>query len=233
MPAASGWLIRWITDDYVSRAQDGVVPQIDADTWHEWRRLFWDGIPSEHRSSVVTDKNPWNFDAIGVILQLFPDARIIHVRRNPMDTGLSIYRNQFSKGLQFANRLEDIAHYYGEYARLMAHWDRVAAGRFTTVQYEDFVRDFETAGPALLAACGLEWEPACRNFWESKRVIGTISTVQARRPLESRASRAEHYGARLKPLRDGLSEAGVDLETGAVAWEFLTPARAPLSNTQP
>ena len=207
--------IRWITDDYVSRAQEAVVPQIDADTWHEWRRLFWDGIPPEHRASVVTDKNPWNFDAIGVILQLFPDARIIHVRRNPMDTGLSIYRNQFSKGLQFANRLEDIAHYYGEYARLMAHWERVAAGRFTTIQYEDFIRDFETAGPALLAACGLEWEPACRNFWESKRVIGTISTVQARRPLESRASRAEQYGARLKPLRDGLSEAGVDLETGA------------------
>ena len=154
------------------------------------------------------------FDAIGVILQLFPDARIIHVRRNPMDTGLSIYRNQFSKALQFANRLEEIAHYYGEYARLMAHWERVAAARFTTIQYEDFVRDFETAGPALLAACGLEWEPAWRNFWESKRVIGTISTVQARRPLESRAGRAEHYGARLKPLRDALLKASVDLETG-------------------
>ena len=192
-----------------------MVPPIEADTWHEWRRLFWDGIPTEHRASVVTDKNPWNFDAIGVILQLFPNARIVHVRRNALETGLSIYRNQFSKRLQFANRLEDIAHYYGEYARLMTHWEQVASGRFTTIQYEDFIRDFETAGPALLSACSLEWEPACRNFWESKRVIGTISAVQARRPLKAHVSRAEHYGAWLRALRDGLTKAGVDLESGA------------------
>jgi hypothetical protein len=182
----------------------------------EWRKLFWQGIPLEHGASVVTDKNPWNFDAIGVILRLFPDARIIHVRRNPMDTGLSIYRNQFSKAMQFANRLEDIGHYYGEYARLMAHWDRVAAGRFTTIQYEEFIRDFDTAGPALLAACGLDWEPGCRNFWESRRVISTMSTMQARRPLETRAGRADKYATELKPLADALRAAGVDLKTGAL-----------------
>jgi hypothetical protein len=98
----------------------------------------------------------------------------------------------------------------------MAHWARVAPGRFTTVQYEDFVRDFEAAGPALLAACGLDWEPGCRNFWESRRAIGTMSLVQARRPLEARESRAERFGARLAPLRDALERAGVDLATGAL-----------------
>ena len=89
---------------------------------------------------------------------MFPDARIIHVRRNPVETGLSIFRNEFRKFLPFASRLEDIGHYYGEYARLMAHWERVLGDRFTTIQYEDFVAQFETAAPALLAACGLEWE---------------------------------------------------------------------------
>ena len=60
---------------------------------------------------------------------------------------------------------------------LMAHWARAAAGRFTTIQYEGLVRDFETAGPALLAACGLDWEPACRTFWERRGTIGTMSFV--------------------------------------------------------
>ena len=172
-------------------------------------------MPRSDGAAVVTDKNPWNFDAIGVILRLFPDARIIHVRRKPLETGLSIFRNQFPKAMQYANRLEDIGHYYGEYARLMAHWDRVAAGRFTTIQYEDLVRDFDTVGPALLSACGLEWEPACRNFWESRRVISTMSTMQARRPLETRGGRADKYAAELSRLRIPCNRRG-SIETGAL-----------------
>jgi hypothetical protein len=208
--------MRWIIDDFLARAGTTALPQFDGSTWDEWRNLFWQGVPVLHGSRVVTDKNPWNFDAVGLILQLFPDAGIVHVRRNPMDTGLSIYRNQFSKGLQFANRLEDIGHYYGEYARLMAHWDRVAEGRIVTIQYEDFIRDFDTAGPALLAACGLEWEPGCRNFWESRRVISTMSTMQARRPLASAAGQAEKYALELVPLAESLLAASVDLKTGAL-----------------
>ncbi len=208
--------MRWIIEEFVSRSRAGAKPATDEDSLREWRRRYWDGIPPGQGAPVVTDKNPWNFDAIGLILRLFPDARIIHLRRNPMDTGLSIYRNQFSKAMQFANRLEDIGHYYGEYARLMSHWDRVAGGRFTTIQYEEFVADFDSSGPALLQACGLAWEPACRNFWESRRVIGTMSTMQARRPLEARAGSAKQYATELKPLADALLAAGVDLETGAL-----------------
>jgi hypothetical protein len=97
----------------------------------------------------------------------------------------------------------------------MAHWEAAAPGRFTTIQYEDFVRDFDASAPRLVSACGLDWAPGCANFWESRRVIGTMSTLQARRPLEARAGRADAYGSRLDPLRDALAEAGVDLETGA------------------
>jgi tetratricopeptide (TPR) repeat protein len=208
--------MRWILPEFLARAQEGAVADIDAATWAQWQALYWQGLPAGAVAEVVTDKNPWNFDAIGLIARLFPLARVIHVRRNPVETGFSIFRNQFAKPMQYANRLEDIGHYYGQYARLMAHWARVAPGRFTTVQYEDFVRDFEAAGPALLAACGLDWEPGCRNFWESRRAIGTMSLVQARRPLEARESRAERFGARLAPLRDALERAGVDLATGAL-----------------
>jgi tetratricopeptide (TPR) repeat protein len=211
--------MRWVMEDFLSLARASAVPQPDDGSWEQWRRQAWAGIPDARGAAVVTDKNPWNFDAIGLILRLFPDARIVHVRRNPMDTGLSIYRNQFSTAMQFANRLEDIGHYYGDYARLMAHWERVAGGRFTTIQYEEFVRDFDAAGPALLEACGLDWEPACRNFWESRRVIGTISTMRARRPLELRAGLAEKLATELEPLAMALRAAGVDLETGELRSE--------------
>lgn len=204
--------MRWIVAEWLGRLREGGFQAGEPDAW---RRLYLQDLPAAPGIEAVTDKNPWNFDAIGVIARLLPSARVIHLRRNPVETGLSICRNQFGKAAQYANSLEDIAHYYGEYARLMAHWEAAAPGRFTTIQYEDFVRDFDASAPRLVAACGLDWEPACANFWESRRVIGTISTLQARRPLEARASRAAAYGSRLDPLRDGLAKAGVNLETGA------------------
>ncbi len=207
--------MRWILQDYLARLQSGDDAQLDTVAWARWRDVYWQGLPAGHGASVVTDKNPWNFDAIGLIAKLFPQARIIHVRRNPVETCLSIYRNEFGKALPYTNRLEDIGHYYGQYARLMDHWARVAAGRFVTIQYEDFAQDFEASGPRLLGACGLDWELGCRNFWESRRTIGTMSLVQARRPPELRQSRADRYGAHLAPLVSALEKSGVNLATGA------------------
>jgi tetratricopeptide (TPR) repeat protein len=221
--------LRWIMQDLLALARQGPLSGIGDSLWNQWRDFYWRQAPDIRGATVVTDKNPWNFDAIAVILRLFPDARIVHVRRNSVDTGLSVFCNQFPKTMPYANRLEDIGHYYGQYARLMAHWERVAAGRFTTVRYEAFVQEFDTAGPALLAACGLEWEKSCANFWEQRRMVSTLSTMQARRPLESRAGRAAAYTAQLGPLVNSLRDAGVDLENG----EFLTPAQQALSNTQP
>jgi tetratricopeptide (TPR) repeat protein len=208
--------MRWIMTAFLKRVEAGKEADIDADGWAQWRELYLQGLPEGLAADAFTDKNPWNFDAIGLIAKLFPAARVVHIRRNPVETGFSIYRNQFGKTLPYTSRLEDIGHYYGQYARLMAHWARAAAGRFTTIQYEDFVRDFESAGPALLAACGLDWERACARFWESSRAIGTMSLMQARRPLEARAGRAGRYGARLAPLVAALEKAGVDTETGAL-----------------
>src|SRR5262249_41039070 len=90
-----------------------------------WRDAFLRELPDLGSATAVTDKNPWNFDALGLIFDLFPDARVIHVRRNPVETGLSIFRNEFQKFASFTTRLQSIGHYYGEYARLMAHWEAV------------------------------------------------------------------------------------------------------------
>jgi len=173
-------------------------------------------LPDLKGRDRITDKNPWNFDAVGLILRLFPGARIVHVRRNPVETGLSIFRNEFPKFQTFTGRLQDIGHYYGECARLMAHWERLAGDRLMTVQYENFAGHFAAAAPALLEYCGLAWEEGCGNFQGQKRAIATLSTVQAREPVSDRSGRAPRYERHLAPLVDALSAAGVDLETGAL-----------------
>lgn len=206
----------WIMEEFLAHARIAGAADIPEATWKHWRDSYWRELPGLRGATVVTDKNPWNFDAIRLILRLFPDARIIHVRRNPVETGFSIYRNAFSKFQPFTNRLEDIGHYYGEYSRLMAHWDRIAGDRITTIQYEDFIRRFELAGPALLAACGLEWEESCRTYWKSNRVISTMSTMQARQRPGERAGRAEIYAKHPLSLVHALTAPGVDLKSGSI-----------------
>lgn len=212
--------IRRILPEYLALARNGPVAGIPESQWVQWRALYMQETPMRPGTDTVTDKNPWNFDALGLILGLFPGAHIIHVRRNPVETGFSIFRNEFSKLIRFAHRLEDIGHYYGEYARVMAHWERIAGDRFTTIQYEDFVRQFDVAGPALLAACGLDWEEACGQFWKSKRAVSTISSMQVRRPPGKPAIRAQAYAGYLRPLVTALESSRVDLATGRALAEL-------------
>lgn len=182
-----------------------------------WREAFWRDLPDVSGFRAVTDKNPWNFDALGLILELFPAARIVEVRRDPVETGLSIFRNDFPKFATFAHRLDDVGHYYGEYARLMAHWERVLGDRFLTIRYEDLVADVDAVAARLVRFCGLDWEDACRDFAAKRRIIGTMSAVQARQPVSGFRGRAGRYGRHLAPLVAALRDAGVDLATGALA----------------
>ncbi|MBI1188358.1 MAG: tetratricopeptide repeat protein [Alphaproteobacteria bacterium] len=209
--------MRWIAQDFMTRVRAGASPAaVVAAERGRWRDWFFRDMPDLGGATAVTDKNPWNYDAIGLILEALPDARVIHVQRNPVDVGFSIFRNEFSKFVPFAYRLEDIAHYYGQYARLMAHWAQTRAGRYTVIQYEDFLRAFDDGARALIAACGLAWEDACAVYWKGERVISTLSTIQARQPPGLRAPGGGRYARLLAPLADALAAEGVDLETGAL-----------------
>jgi len=190
---------------------------VDTQTAQAWAASYFSGLPKLDGADHITDKHPLNFEAIGLIARLMPDAVIVHLRRSPVETGLSIYRQEFNKHWPFVHRLEDIGAYYAQYARLMARWEQELPGRIATIQYEDFVQDFETAAPELLRACGLAWEPQCLEFQRNPRAIATFSTVQARDPVRLAPSRAERYGERLQPLIAALNSAGVDLRTGALA----------------
>lgn len=205
--------MRQILHAYLELDRTGAVP--DEATLAKWREEYFRTLPATGDAACVTDKHPRNLEAVGLIAQLFPDARVLIVRRNPVETGLSIFRQEFSKYWDFAHRLADIGHFYGGCARLAAHWQERHPALVTTIQYEDFVADFERSARALVASCGLEWEPACLDYARSPRAIATFSGVEVRGPIAD-MRRADRYRDYLAPLVAALEDAGVDLESGAL-----------------
>ena len=160
----------------------------------------------------VTDKQPLNFLSVGLIRHLFPSAPVIHIRRNALENGFSMYRRNFTKSWAVSTALGDIGHYYGQYARLMKHWDAVFGEGLATVQYEQLVGDFEAEVRRLLAYAGLEWDPNCLTYFEREGIVTTLSSVQVRKaPSKDMMSSAGPYVRALEPLADALSEAGVDV----------------------
>jgi hypothetical protein len=190
-------------------ALDATGRSLDAATVHAWRMAYFRDVPRAMAEDHITDKLPLNFEAAGLIAQLFPAAVIIHVRRDPLETCLSIYRQEFNKHWAFAHRFADIAHYYGCYARMVEHWEQTLGPRFVTLQYEDLATQFESVAPRLVRACGLDWESQCSNFQEAPRPVATFSTVQARDPVRSGNGRARRYEKHLGLLIEALQREGV------------------------
>lgn len=173
-----------------------------------WARSYINSLPGLAGVDIVTDKYPLNIEAVGLIVRLFPDALVLHVRRDPVETCLSIYRHEFNRLWTFANRLSDIADCYARFERLAAHWTEAFPGRFLTIDYESFVAGFATAAPDLVRTCGLAWEPQCLQFQASPRAIATLSAVAIRGPVANGNGRASRYARHLAPLRAALQAAG-------------------------
>ena len=152
--------------------------------------------------SVVTDKRPDNFLHIGLIKTMFPEARIVHTVRNPLDNLLSLYFLHLDPGMAYALDLEDAAHWHGQYRRLMAHWKRLYPDDIFDLDYDRLVAGPRPEIEALLAFCGLAWDEACLAPHEADAVVKTASTWQVREPLYSRASgRWRHYARHLERIR--------------------------------
>jgi hypothetical protein len=140
-----------------------------------------------------------------------PNARIIHVRRDPVDTCLSCFSKLFvAVMLSFTYDLAELGRYYRAYDALMAHWRRVLpAGVMLEVQYEDLVGDFEPQVRRILDHCGLKWEESCRRFQLTQRPVKTASSTQVRQPLYRAAiGWSQPYRAMMAPLLDALGDAG-------------------------
>lgn len=156
----------------------------------------------------VTDKMPANFLLVGLIHLMLPNAKIIHVRRNPADTCLSCFTQLFKDGQEFSYDLAELGRYYAGYARLMAHWRKVLPeGAFLDVRYEDVVADQEAQSRRIIDYCGLEWNDACLDFHSNERAVKTASMAQVRRPIyQSSVERWRSYEEFLEPLFEALGD---------------------------
>jgi Sulfotransferase family len=131
----------------------------------------------------VTDKTPMNFIWIGLIHLLFPIARIIHCKRDPIDTCLSLYLTYFTTRMDFALDPHGLVLFYQQYQRLMAHWKSVPpADRLFETEYEELVTDREKRSRDLLAFCGVDWDEACLLPERNQRAVHTAGLWQARQP---------------------------------------------------
>lgn len=159
----------------------------------------------------VVDKAPFNFFHIGVIATLFPRARIIHCRRDPVDTCVSCFFQNFTEPFPFTLDLEHLGQYFCEYERLIAHWAKVLPTPMFEASYEELTSDQENSSRRLVAFCGLEWDERCLRFYENDRVVRTFSTLQVRQPMyRSSVGRWKRYERHLQPL---LAALGDDKET--------------------
>lgn len=156
----------------------------------------------------ITDKMPANFFAVGLIHLMLPNAKIVHVNRNPVDTCLSCFTRLFNRKQNQTYDLAELGRYYVDYVRLMNHWRAVLpAGAFLDVQYEEIVADQEAQARRMLDYCGLEWNDACLDFHKHKRAIRTASVTQVRQPIyKTSVERWRHYENHLGPLLDALGD---------------------------
>ncbi len=151
---------------------------------------------------AITDKMPGNYFRLGVIFLLFPNARIIHCRRDPMDTCWSCYQQNFESGLRFTNDLDHLAHAYRAYRRLLKHWHDMKPNQILDIEYESLLTNPLIQSQRLLQYCNLNWDPAVLDFHQQQRPVTTASVWQVRQPLyQSSVNRWKAYESQLLPLR--------------------------------
>jgi len=152
-------------------------------------------------ASHITDKLPGNFQLVGMIKAILPKARVIHCRRDPIDTCLSIFKNYFLGEHPYAYDMTELGAYHNLYLDLMAHWHRTLPGFIGDIEYEMLVSDPESQIRRLLAACGLPFHEDCLSFYKTKRSVRTVSVVQVRQPMYKDSVQAwKRYETQLQPL---------------------------------
>lgn len=156
-------------------------------------------------ASRIVDKMPGNFMNLGLIEMLFPNARIIHCRRNPIDVCLSCYFQDFSRTHPYSYDLDSLAVYYNNYRRIMQHWRKYIRLPFLELHYEKLVDAQEEESRRLVGFCGLDWNERCLDFHRTGRFVVTSSHDQVRKPIYRKSKeRWRNYEKHIQRLIDGL-----------------------------
>ena len=150
----------------------------------------------------ITDKMPANYLLMGLIPLILPNAKIIHVKRDPIDTCLSCFTRLFNRHQNATYELEELGLHYQNYLKIMEHWRKVMpADQFIEVQYEDLVKNTESEAKRLIQYCGLKWDKRCLDFYKNERSVRTASVTQVRQPVyQSSVKRWKSYEKYLGPL---------------------------------
>jgi tetratricopeptide (TPR) repeat protein len=192
----------------------GAYPDVVLEASAEERRALGEeylkraGVQRRTDRPFFIDKLPNNWLFVPFIQLILPNAKIIDARRHPLACCFSNFRQHFARGQNFTYSLRDVGTYYADYVRLMAHVDGVLPARVHRVIYERMVEDTESEVRALLAYCGLEFEPACLEFYKTERAVRTASSEQVRQPIYRDATGEwRAYEPHLGPLKEALGAA--------------------------
>jgi tetratricopeptide (TPR) repeat protein len=191
----------------------GLSEHAFAELAHAYRQHCARLFPQTAGYHYISDKRPDNFILIGLIKRMFPHARVVHTIRHPLDTGLSIFMHHLNPArFDYAGKLKDIGHHYGQYSQLMRHWHAQYPGSIHDFDYDAFVADPEPAMRTLLDFLELPWDPRCLQPHQAGNAVRTASYWQVRRPLHTQASgRWRRYRDQLAPLRQALAASGIEL----------------------
>ena len=158
------------------------------------------------KEHVITDKAPLNFRFIGHILSAFPEAKIIHLKRDPVAICWSIYKSNWSGlGNSFSYNMDDLVYYYGLYDDLMKFWHKQFPGKIYDLSYEKLTTNQESESKELIKYSGLEWDNKCLDFYKNTRAVKTASSLQVRQKMYQGSSEAwKKYESFIEPLIEGL-----------------------------
>ena len=200
--------MRWASD-HQSTLDEIVLERLPGIDYAELGRRYLDQTQwRAHGKRYFTDKLPRNWMVGGLIGKALPQARILHLVRDPMDVCFSNFRVMFADAFAHIYDLDALASHYLEYRRVLDHWHVAMPGRILDVVYSDLVRDPETTMRRVLEFCGLEWDPACVDLTRNESAVATLSTAQVREPIHARALQEwRRYERQLEPLRVALGEA--------------------------
>lgn len=160
-----------------------------------------------NNSHFVTDKTPGNFHLLGLLCVLFPQSRVVHVKRDPMDTCFSILQYPFDDRSPHTCDMQLLAYVYARYIKMMQHWQQLLGERFITVEYERLVASPQSEGRRLFEYCGLDWRDAYLECHQNTSAVRTFSASQVRRPIYSTSVGAwRQYEQALLPLREALDK---------------------------
>lgn len=208
MSGAQGW--RLLDNDTIQSVAQ-VDPQRIADFYNTETAYLSDGRP------CATDKLPHNSDYAGLIRLAFPDAAIIHVRREPLDALFGAYKLHFAANWSFS--LDDIADHYDNYRDLMRHWQACLGDGLTDISLEALIADPEPQIRRLLDACGLPFEEACLHPHAAAGAVASASSSQVRKPINAEGVGAwKRYAVGLMPLRTRLEAMGAIDSAGQGIW---------------